>query len=282
MASEAPQRMAHFTKLHELSLQQMCLTDDELASAVLPHLTVETDRGPLTGAELAQHPIVRVSRSVDEFRQLAALLPREAPPLVNGGFLYTHEITRLMERLFDGVRVESADIDSVVEALEAPPLADTERAQQLHDRLATIFASDDIRPLIRAFEPSDIPAVLLTDRVAATRRERRDSAAGSVLWTSLLGAIDKRHADINRAAHGKDISNDDSDVLCLNWSNSLVRRLSHADDTALDRCAQILRVQALTSSRRPLSRHDRHVLSTALGDLVDLALKCDDFPEEPK
>lgn len=268
-ALEAPGRLAEFVGVHHLGLKSLIVHDDELAGFITRWLTVETSIGPLTVDELVRrHPAIRYADTIDEFRQIAGIVPASRP-VVNAGYVHDADILQRLPLLFDGVTVERVTVSSELDTLAAPPLAERDAALALEARASTALAGTGCEAVVRAFAPDDLASLYLAD-AEVLRSIARGAAreVASPLWGRVLGRVD--HAIGGRDG---DDARPPAAKLCLNWSNPLVRTLAAVDDAAVvDRSIRLLYVQALLAGHRPLRPADRAMLTGALTDLVQLSL----------
>ncbi|WOF22993.1 HSP90 family protein [Microbacterium betulae] len=269
-ATTRPWRFQEFLSVHQLALKALAVHDDELARAVLPWLTVETSAGDTTVAELARrHDGVRYAESVDEFRQVAAIVPPETP-VVNGGYSYDAALLRRLPDLLD-VPVTRVTVSELLDELTPPPLAERALAVGLEERATAALAEVGCTVSARRFTPVELPALCVVDPEVVRRIERdaaQETAAGGI-WGDVLGdvseLIEARRRDEGREAEAV--------RLCLNWSSPLVRRLADLrDELVFDRTVKLLYVQALLASHRPLAPADRRMLTSALTDMVTLSV----------
>lgn len=268
LGTSNPTKLAEFVAIHHLALRALIVHDDELAGFITRWLSVETSLGYLTFDELTRtHPHVRYAETVDEFRQIAGIVSRDRP-VVNGGYVYDSEILRRLPAIFDGVTVEKITVSSEIDNLDPPSLADRGLAVALEERASAVLAESECRALVRGFAPHDVASLYLAD-AEVLRSAQRGTARGIApsLWGGVLGRVDEN------VAAARDADDVLSAKLCLNWNNPLVRTLARtSDDAVFARSIQLLYVQALLAGHRPLSAHDRGILSTAMTDLVQLSI----------
>lgn len=261
LAAEDPHTFALFVAIHQLALKTMALYDDELAQVLLPHIVVQTSNGSISLGELTKHHEVRYCETVDEFRQVAAIVP-EDKPIVNAGHSLESDLLRRLPQLFGDVSVRQVSVHEVLAALRD---VDSPAALELAARAERAIPTADCAVTVREFEPSNIPAMYVADPQVLRRFERgqaRDIA--SAMWASVLDQVDE-------------IVNQDSEPtrpeLCLNWSNQLVQELSRIEDgVVLDRSVRLLHVQALLAGHHPLRSSDRASLTSAMSDLIQLSV----------
>lgn len=268
-ATTRPARFERFVAVHHLGLKSMAVHDDDLAAAVLPWLTVETSAGRMTVRDyLGQSRHVRYVETVDEFRQIAAVVSTDQP-VINGGYTYESDLLRRLPHLISDVTVEQIQASSILDELAPPPLDDRDRTSPLERRAAEALAELGCDALVRSFRPDNVTALYVADSAAIRRIERtevRDSAPS--VWAEVLGGVDEiMTGKAALAPHSTTAQ------LCLNWLNPLIRQLSKVDDELVfDRSIRLVYIQSLLAGHRPLSRNDRTVMTTAMSDLIQLSV----------
>ena len=271
---EAGRHSAAFESLvsiHQVALKSMALTDDDLARTLLPHLEFETSGGPVSlGEHLAEHREIRFAATVDEFRQLAAVVPT-ATPLFNAGYIHDADLLARVGEMHD-VAVTRVRVADLMDDLDPPPLADRVRARELDARASAALAASDCDAATRVFQPADLPALYIVDPAVLRRRDRRAAGEGaSSLYAELLAEVE---GIVDDGPHARA-------TLCLNWANDLVRRLSGlSDPVVFDRALRLLHVQARLAGHHPLTAADRAVLTTATIDLIQLSVGWEDHDDQ--
>ncbi|MGK8525293.1 HSP90 family protein [Nocardia asteroides] len=269
IAAEQPQRLAAFLAVHALGVKAMAGHSIDLLRIMLPHLHFETTDGRVPLTEFARvHRTVRVTSTVEEFRQVAATAAAQGIGVVNGGYAYDRELVAQLPRLMAGVEVVELDAEAITAALD-PVDPDDELA------LAPVLAlaRTTLDPLscdviVRAFHPVSVPALYLDGRAARNERTRAQTAEGAdELWTEILGAL---AVAAPRAQ------------LVLNHHSPIVRRLTRVGDPGFLRTAvESLYGQALLMTHRPLSAADTALLNRAFGEFLGWAtLRAADHGEE--
>ncbi|MDA3642827.1 HSP90 family protein [Saccharopolyspora indica] len=268
-ATTRPARFERFVAVHHLGLKSMAVHDDDLAAAVLPWLTVETSAGRMTVRDyLDQSRHVRFVETVDEFRQIAAVVPADQP-VINGGYTYESDLLRRLPLLIDDVTIEQVQASSILDELAPPPMDDRSSTSALERRAAAVLAELGCDALVRSFRPDNVTALYVADAAAIRRIERtevRDSAPS--VWADVLGGVDA----ITAGKPGR-TARSTTAQLCLNWQNPMIRQLANLDDQLVfDRSVRLVYIQALLAGHRPLSRNDRTVMTTAMSDLIQLSV----------
>lgn len=254
--------LRRFLDVHHLAVKALARYDDELLALLLPWLPFETTDGTVSLDEFSRsHPVVLVTQTVEEFRQVAPIAAAAGLGVVNGGYTYDRELVHQLPKVRPGTTVADLDpatvtahldsVDPAAELAAAPFLA---RARAVADRLDTDVA-------LRAFQPVGVPAMLVDNREARHERRRAElSASSDSLWAGILGSLS---SSAPRAQ------------LILNHLNPLIRKLSElaatADPQLSETAIEALYGQALLLSRRPLRPSDHALLNRSFLGLLEYA-----------
>jgi molecular chaperone HtpG len=260
LAATDPERLTAFLRVHHLGVKALARHDGEMLRTMLPWLPLETTDGELSLEEFAgRHPVVHFTRTVEEFRQVAAIASAQGIGVVNGGYVYDSELVEALPSVRPGSVVAELDAETVTAHLDA---VDPVEELALSDFLAAARAALD--PLecdvsLRAFHPVSVPALHLDDRAARHERDRAEAEAeADELWAGILGSL--RGGGAPRAR------------LVLNHLNPLVRRISSLREPGLvGTAAQSLYGQALLMAQRPLRPADTALLNRAFLGLLEWA-----------
>ncbi|MDR1187026.1 MAG: HSP90 family protein [Bifidobacteriaceae bacterium] len=277
-ATSDPYRLERFLAVHERAIKQMVLHDPELAKIMAGHLSLETSIGRRRVKDLVKdHQRLRYTETVDEYRQVVGIsggATGERGVIVNGGYLWDAELTRLLADIYD-LEAERVDVLAELDALDPPPLDDRAAAVELERRATAALAGRDCQVVARAIGDGSMPAVFVADPELFRRLDRvRSGGTAGPLWR---GVLDR--ADSAIAAHRSGPAAAAASRLCLNWLNKLVRTLAALDDQPVfERCVQLLYAQAQLAGHRPLSPADRKLLDSALTDLIALSAGVGDLP----
>lgn len=179
-----------FLATHHLALRALAVTDDTMLDLVADVAPFDTTDGPLTLREVRARGEVLFTSTLEAFRRIATVARAQNLCVVNAGYVYESDI---MERLANkrGWRIREATPDDLTSVLGlVSPAREAQTASALVAARG-VLADDDCDVVIRAFEPSSVPAVLLRD---AENEYRRDLAAERSVepdrWGDLLGAFD--------------------------------------------------------------------------------------------
>ncbi|MFE3786276.1 HSP90 family protein [Streptomyces goshikiensis] len=260
LAASDPSLLHRFIDTHHLAVKALARYDDELLRIVLPWLPFETTDGNVTLEEFARaHPTVLVTRSVEEFRQVAPIASAAGLGVVNGGYTYDRDLVHRLPEIRPGTAVTDLDPATVTAHLDAvDPSAELRAAGFLAIARETISVHDcDV--VLRDFQPVTASALLLDNREARHERTRSSLAADSDgLWADILGSL--RH-ETPRAQ------------LVLNHLNPLVRQaITIAERGLAVTTAEALYSQALLLSRRPLRASESALLNRAFIGLLTHAM----------
>ncbi|MFJ3765750.1 HSP90 family protein [Streptomyces sp. NPDC090082] len=260
LAASDPALLHRFIDTHHLAVKALARHDDELLRIVLPWLPFETTDGNVTLEEFARtHRTLLVTRSVEEFRQVAPIASAAGLGVVNGGYTYDRDLVHRLPEIRPGTTVTDLDPTTVTAHLDAvDPRAELRAAAFLAIARETIGVHDcDV--VLRDFQPVTAPALLLDNRDARHERTRSSLAADSDgLWADILGSL---RAETPRAQ------------LVLNHLNPLVRQALTIGERGLAvTTAEALYGQALLLSRRPLRASESALLNRAFIGLLTHAM----------
>ncbi|MFE4632928.1 HSP90 family protein [Streptomyces sp. NPDC056773] len=260
LAASSPSLLHRFIETHHLAVKALARYDDELLHIVLPWLPFETTDGNVTLEEFARtHPALLITRSVEEFRQVAPIASAAGLGVVNGGYTYDRDLVLRLPEIRPGTSVTDLDPATVTAHLDAvDPSAELRAAAFLAVARETVGVHDcDV--LLRDFQPVTASALLLDNREARHERTRSSLAADSDgVWADILGSL---RNETPRAQ------------LVLNHLNPLVRQaITIAERGLAVTTAEALYGQALLLSRRPLRASESALLNRAFIGLLTHAM----------
>ncbi|KZM35891.1 HSP90 family protein [Oerskovia enterophila] len=270
LAEDSPAGRA-FLRVHHLAVRALALQDDDmldLAARVLPFETTE-GTGTLTDLQAALPEGARLlwTPSVEEFRRVAPVAAAQGLGLVNGGYVYDADLLERISTRFPRWRLSPVTSSDVSQALlEVDPLRELEIAGTVQ-AIDAALAPQDCEVIVRAYEPSVLPAMLLHDRDGDHEREARATVeAADDLWGQVL-------AELSGPARSRQ--------LVLNDTNDTVRSLlATTDPQVREAGAQSLYVTALLLSGRPLRSSEATLMNGSLAVLLDRALRPGTTPLE--
>ena len=279
MAARHPAQLNDFVQIHALALKSLVIYDEELAKFITPWLSVETTLGRMTIESLTRdHTQLRYAETVDEFRQIASIASPDRP-VINGGYIYDTEIARMLPTIVDGLTVDRVSVLDELDFLEVPPLEVRSVVAKLEDRASAVLADADCAVIVRGVPAADVTGLYLADPEVLRSIDRRSAREISRpgLWKNVLGKMDA-FAEDRLASDGTSKS---LARLCLNWNNPVGVTLSTLrDDAVFSRTIELLYVQALLTSQRPLSVRDRAMMTNSMSDLIAMSVALgDSLPE---
>jgi molecular chaperone HtpG len=179
-----------FVSTHHLAVRSLALTDDtmlDLAARILPF---ETTDGALTLTEVAeQHGRVVYAATLEEYRRIAPVARAQGMAVVNAGYVYDADLlARYAARSSGEVRpLGAGDIAQVLNPLSPERELATLDAVRAGDG---VLRPLDCELVVRDFEPSGLPAVLLHDREGDHQRDlARTVAEADDLWSDVLAGF---------------------------------------------------------------------------------------------
>jgi molecular chaperone HtpG len=260
MAERDPQRLGGWVRVHHLAMKALAAIDDEFLDVIGDWLPMETTRGRIELGQLLRDPTlgeVRVTRTVDTFRQVAPIASSQGLVVVNGGYSYDRDIMFRLPRVRPEVTVTEITADELLTSL-SPVLSEDEAVAGVVKRAADQALRDlSVQTVVRRFEPWSLPALFVASDDDRYLRQLRSSAESS---TPLFGGI---------AAELATGYANEGPRLCLNLESPLVRSLGAiADRELLARGIELLYIQALLLGHHPLSTGDLGLLNASLIGLL--------------
>ena len=259
LAAGDPARLARFLAVHQLGVKALACHDEALLRIMLPWLPFETTDGPVSLTEFVRaHPVVHLARTVEEFRQVAAIASAQGLGVVNGGYTYDADLVERLPSVVPGTSVVPLAADTVVAHLD---MVDTAQELALSAFLSAArgrLDAMDCDVVLRAFHPVSVPALYLDSRDAQTERVRAQTEAeADPLWAEILSNL---RSTAPRAQ------------LVLNHLSPLVRRVAALPEPELVGTAvEALYGQALLMTHRPLRPTETALMNRAFGDLLTWA-----------
>jgi molecular chaperone HtpG len=260
LSASDPALLHQFIAAHHLAVKALARYDDELLRLLLPWLPFETTDGQVTLDEFTRaHPVILVTQTVEEFRQVAPIASAAGLGVVNGGYAYDRDLVHRLPEIRPGASVVDLDPATVTAHLDTvDPAAELSAAAFLHIA-REVVAQFDCDVVLRAFHPVSAPSLLLDNREARHERSRSELAGrADGLWSDILGSL---RSQAPRAQ------------LVLNHLNPLVRRAASITEQGLAvTTVEALYGQALLMTRRPLRASENALLNRAFIGLLDHAM----------
>ncbi|WP_237208549.1 HSP90 family protein [Rothia nasimurium] len=263
LAEPSPESL-RFIETHSLALRAVALASDDMLDVVARALPFETTGGPATLADVAEQAgRILYTPTTEAYRRIAPVARAQGLWVVNGGYVYDAD---LLAKLATRPSWEVAELTSsdVSQTLTPVDMAREFEVLAGLDRARAVLAEHDCGVLLRAFDPADVPAVLLRDAEAERARDLATEAeAADDVFSGLLGAFTEERAEPTR-------------TLVLNDTNDNVRRLLHQPhNPAFEPGLTTLYLSALMLAGEGLHGAETRLLSDSLATLLDSALRAE-------
>jgi molecular chaperone HtpG len=259
LAAGDPGRLSRFLSVHQLGVKALACHDEALLRIMLPWLPFETTDGAVSLTEFARaHPVIHLARTVEEYRQVAAIASAQGLGVVNGGYTYDADLVERLPSIVPSTTVVALAPDTVVAHLDMLESADELPLAGFLSAARARLDGMDCDVVLRAFHPVSVPALYLDSRDAQTERVRAQTEAeADPLWSEILSSL---RSTAPRAQ------------LVLNHLSPLVRRVATLPEPELVGTAvEALYGQALLMTHRPLRPTETALLNRAFGDLLTWA-----------
>lgn len=251
-----------FIEVHHLALRAMALTDDEVLDLAVGSLPFESTLGTGTLRELADRAgsgRLLYTRTIEEYRRIAAVAAAKRIAVVNGGYVYDAELLERAAARHGALGLVAAVADDVASALdEVEPMRELEIVDAVVALRHTLLEQDcDV--LVRRFDPAELSAILIDDRDGEhTRQARAVAEESDDVWGQVL-------AELTEPARPR--------RLVLNDASPTVRALlATTDATVRDAATRSLYVTAVLASGLPLRAAEATLMNDSLSLLVERAL----------
>lgn len=248
-----------FLETHALALKAVAVQEEQLLELIAATVPFETTAGAITLKDAYADDLLFTS-TVEDFKRAAAVARAAGLTVVNCGYAYDTDLLNKLHSKLDW-QVRELVADDLSAALTAP---DVEREIATAAALAKardIFEDHDCDVILRAFEPSTMPAMLLFDREAAYQQHlRAEHEAAPDMWDGLLGNL----LNAGKARSRTLVLNDNAEVV-----HTLLQH-EHADTFEPGLVA--LYVTAVAQSGEGLRSGESHALSAALNVLLRKAI----------
>ncbi len=261
LAATEPGRMNDFLSVHHVAAKAMALADDELYRILVPLLPFQTNDGEVTLPELlTRTDTIYVTRTNDDFHQIAQVAAGQGMSVVNGGYVYEHDLLVRAPEALPGAHVVTVTPDDLDAHIRTVDSARTSEVAWHLDQMRHALDRLDVDLELRGFSPPSVPALYLDPATAQERRERRAVAeTADDTWAAILGAFDDGGSSRAR--------------LLLNDDNLTVRRLLTVRDPGLAAMGvESLYARALLMGHHRLRPADLAALDRSFLGLLDRAI----------
>jgi len=262
LAATEPERMHEFLRIHHVAAKGMALADDEMLTILLPLLPFETNTGESTLPDLmTRTSTIYITRTVDDFRQVAQVGAGQGMEIVNGGYVYEYDLLLKAGTVLPGAHLVPLTPDDLDAHIRTVDMSRESAVAWPLDQMRAALDRLDVDLELRGFSPSSVPALYLDSETAQERRERRTVAdTADDTWAAILGAFDDGASACAR--------------LLLNDDNQTVRRLLEVRDPALAAMGvESLYTRALLMGHHRLRAADLAALDRSFLGLLHRAMR---------
>lgn len=166
-AHRDPEGFAQFMQIHVKGLLAMAVSDHGMLDLVVRHLLWETNQGRMTLADaLHSYSGVRYAVTESDFDTFRAVLSAQGELLINGSYVYGHEILSMLSRE-RGRTGRLGRFDPDVFLAQLPEPASNEMTAVLRRRATPIFDELGVELVLRAFEPTSASVLYLKGQADA-------------------------------------------------------------------------------------------------------------------
>jgi molecular chaperone HtpG len=260
LARENPHRLRQLIQLHFLSIKALAVDDEEFFRIFINWLPFETNMGTMTLTEyIKDHDVVRYVQNLDQFRQTARIAASQSLCVINAAYTYDARLIQKVNDVFPNIRIEAIDGNSLTHSFEYLTLDEQEEVAQF---LAA--ANELLQPFkcvveIRTFAPAELPALYIAGGDAQFKRSiEATKEVTDNFWSSVLDDVEAG------------LDQDSVAQLCFNYRNPVVYKITKIkDDTLLRLSIQMLYVQAILLSHRPLNSKEMALLNEGLLGFIE-------------
>jgi len=256
-------RLRTLVKVHYRAIKVLAADDDEFFRLFIDWLPFETSQGEQTLKSVrGLGPEILYAAHVDTFRQMAQVATAQSLCVINAGYVCDVELLEKLPEAFPEISVRRLEPDEFLDNLQDLSVSEQEQAQAAMDQIEAVLGKFRCDLEVKRFKPTDLAALYTVGQSARFQRDvQRAKDVSNDLWAGVLGGMGSGNAAGERSR------------LCLNWENSVVRKLFFLrEGDVLRRAVELLYVQSLLQGHYPLDAAERRVLSDGLTGLIDLAI----------
>lgn len=263
VSQEEPELLEKLVAIHHLPLKALAAGDDEFFELFADWLPFETTLGRLTIAEIKRHSCqIRYTHSLDQFRQIAGVANAQDICLINGGYVYDTELMQQFAKFFPEFEVQEINASEIADSFSSLNPQQEKLAQPFLELAQETLAAFRCRPVIRCFEPSELPTIYTTDPQADFLRLLEGGKhEANELFQGLF-------EDLERIVDHSALPQ-----LCFNFNNALISRLIELDDSeVVSRAIEMLYLQSLLMGHYPLKPEEIKLINSGLLGFIELSV----------
>lgn len=260
LARDNPQRLKKLIQLHFLSIKALAVDDEDFFRIFMNWLPFETNMGTMTLTEyLRDHEVVRFVVDLDQFRQTARIAASQSLCVINAAYTYDAQLVEKLNQVFPHIALMVVDSTSLTHSFEYLTLDEQDEVAEFIKVANEVLQPYECVADIRTFAPSELPALYnLSSEAQFKRTIETTKEVTDTFWSSVLD-------DVQSGLDGDSIAE-----LCFNYRNPVVYKTTKIrDETLLRRSIQMLYVQAILLSHRPLNSKEMSLLNEGLLGFIE-------------
>lgn len=260
LARENPHRLKQLIQLHYLSIKALAVDDEDFFRIFVNWLPFETNMGTMTLTEyIKSHDVVRFVQDLDQFRQTARIAASQSLCVINAAYTYDAQLILKLNDVFPHISLQAIDSNSLTHSFEYLTLDEQDEVAHFVKVANQVLLPFKCLVEIRTFNPAELPALYNAGSEAQFKRsiEATKEVADS-FWSSVLDDV------------GAGLEHDAFAQLCFNYRNPVVYKITRMkDETLLRLSIQMLYVQAILLSHRPLNAKEMALLNEGLLGFIE-------------
>ena len=260
LARENPQRLKQLIQLHYLSIKALAVDDEDFFRIFINWLPFETNMGTMTLTEyIKSHDVIRYATSLDQFRQTASIAASQSLCVINAAYTYDMDLLQQVNHVFPHLRLAVVDSNSLTHSFEHLTLDEQDEVADFITLANQVLEPFKCVVEIRAFSPGELPALYTASSEAIFKRTiEQTKEVADTFWASILDEVEAGLDDDSFAR------------LCFNYRNPVVYKITRMrDETLLRLSIQMLYVQAILLSHRPLNAKEMALLNEGLLGFIE-------------
>lgn len=260
LARENPHRLRQLIQLHYLSIKALAVDDEEFFRIFINWLPFETNMGTMTLTEyIKDHDVIRYVQNLDQFRQTARIAASQSLCVINAAYTYDAKLIQRVNDVFPNIRLEAVDGNSLTHSFEYLTLDEQDEVAQFIAVANQVLLPFKCALEIRTFAPAELPALYIAGDDAQFKRSiETTKEVTDTFWSSVLDDVEAG------------LDQDSLAQLCFNYRNPVVYKITKIkDETLLRLSIQMLYVQAILLSHRPLNSKEMALLNEGLLGFIE-------------
>lgn len=261
LSKKNPELLQRIIRIHRLALKSVAVTDDELFKIFIPHLEFVSTLGDITGDKIIKYSeTVYYTSDIDRYKQLAPFFISQMRLLVNGAYVYDHELIEKIAVYNEAVKIQIISGEGMSEFLVDISNKEENEAAFFLKVAGVVLDKFGCDPKVKRFYPDSLPVFYFLDEAAKQTREINDNMEKiDDIFKGMLSGF------------AEESDNDNRPVLYFNLNNSLIKSITAIKDAQkLHTLTEMLYVQALLAGHFPVRNDDLDLLNKGILKLLKL------------